>query len=188
MPIPSSMLAGLRQMLAALLAPVRRPQPTRRCPTFADVSLERAMKTTILQEVPIPLRAEVEPEIVTVNLAALRRVRLDLIGPSLAWLWLAGAVGLSAGCTGTALERSYQARLIPMPATDRNPAGADYLFSVDLNLLNGDNPATAAMIQRYLDHTMAAQAGCSVGRGMSPGAAPSRSRTSSAPTYAGPRC
>jgi hypothetical protein len=81
------------RLLAALLAPVRRPQPTRRCPTLADTGLAAQLRLT--PDIPgtanvIP-ELEPGPEVVIVDLAALRRIRLDLVGPVLAWLTLAGS-------------------------------------------------------------------------------------------------
>ena len=69
-PSPSALtklevLAGAIHAFAAkLLAPARRPQPTRICPTLADTP-----------DAPV---LEDAPTMVTVSLATLRRVRLEL--------------------------------------------------------------------------------------------------------------
>ena len=99
---------------------------------------------------------------VRVDLAAIRRARLELGGMVTAWLLLAGTVVTTTGCTGTAIERGQQVEFNQLPPTPDAPES--YLFVVKLNLLNGDNPATEAMIARYLRQTMVSSDAC-VGRG-----------------------
>ena len=79
------------RLLALILAPVRRPQPTRLCPTLADAGLGAALRLTPDIHRTADVSPAPEPEVIVVDLAALRRIRLSLVGPALAWLFLAGS-------------------------------------------------------------------------------------------------
>jgi len=99
--------------LARLLGPGRRPaMPEHFCPTLADAKLERSMRATVVQSVPLPLAEE--PTTVTVDLAALRRIRLELGGMTLGWLFLVASIGIgTAGCASGEGERAWSSQLTP---------------------------------------------------------------------------
>ena len=78
----------LAELFARILGPSRRlGGPERFCPTLADVELERVMKTTIVQAIPLPI----EPEVIHVDLAALRRIRLELAETIIGFVVLAAS-------------------------------------------------------------------------------------------------